>query len=574
VEALARRVPREPLTGALLVLLIAAPAAAAGSGSILARYSFEDVVATGPDTFAIFQGARHVGTGQGRVSLSSAFHVSGYRSVEIKDVAGDGDFPELQGYFPVRTAGRLFFHFAFLTTDAKEELNVALAGPRFFQMEKDGIAFWLGTREGRLVHVSDSIPKKLFPVEAFVWYAVDVAYDLAAGTYTLTIHREGQETPLVALRDQPNSTRRAGSAVDKFSFVGSPYGDTSSVVYYVDDVVIGTDESVTQLPFVAPGRRKLFVDLFAEYQRQLRERPRCLPLTGPDDVGLSSADLADLGRAGLMDVVRRVFAGDPVEQADGAWPGPSRWRQVFGAVAQWNAGCQALDAGEARRALAHFEKASALVPDGKIFTLSSILALAGMKRFAEADERLLMLADGRDDPRYAVVSAYVGLARGDLDRAEAWLRDPASRVLDREANPLLAFFRKSVPADLLAALRAQLGDAFPGLLDETLVAEQYYYVQLWKGQYDAARDYALRMSERLRRGGLPASVWSARAGDAAFYRRDLGEARQLYEDAIRGEKDNGVLMALYLKLADIAHLSGDLETERALREHYYGALTE
>src|SRR5437867_6182177 len=307
VEALARRVPREPLTRALLVLLIAAPAAAAGSGSILASYSFEDAVATGPDTFAIFQAARHVGTGQGRVSLSSAFHVSGYRSVEIKDVAGGGDFPGLPGYFPVRTAGRLCFHFAFLTTDAKEELNVALAGPRFFQLDKDGIAFWLGTREGRLVHVSDGIPKKLFPVEAFVWYAVDVAYDLVAGTYALTIHREGQKTPVVALRDQPNTTRRPGSAVDKFSFVGSPYGDTSSVVYYVDDVVIGTDESVAQLPFVAPGRRKLFVDLFAEYQRRLRERPRCLPLTGPDDVGLSSADLADLGRAGLLDSVKRVF---------------------------------------------------------------------------------------------------------------------------------------------------------------------------------------------------------------------------------------------------------------------------
>ena len=571
---MARRIPREPVARALLVLLIAAPAAAAESGSILASYSFEDAVATGPDTFAIFQGARHVGTGQGRVSLSSAFHVSGYRSVEIKDVAGDGDFPELQGYFPVRTTGRLFFHFAFLTTDAKEELNIALAGPRFFQMEKDGIAFWLGTREGRIVHVSDSIPKRLFPVEAFVWYGVDVAYDIVAGTYALTIRREGQEAPLVALRNQPNTTRRPGSAVDKFSFVGSPYGDTSNVVYYVDDVVIGTDASVTQIPFVAPGRRKLFVDLFAEYQRQLRERPRCLPLTSPDDVGLSSADLADLGREGRLDTVKRVFAGDPVEPADGEGQGQGRWRQVFGAVAQWNAGCQALDNGDSRRALAHFEKASASVPEGRIFTLSAVLALAGMKRFAEADERLVMLADGRDDPRYAVVSAYVGLARGDLDQAEAWLRDPASRVLDREANPLLALFRKSVPADLLTGLRARLGAAFPGLLDETLVAEQYYYVQLWKGQYDAARDYALRMGERLRRAGLPANVWCERAGDAAFYRRDLSEARQLYEDAIRGEKDNGPLMVLYLKLADIAHLSGDLETERALREHYYGALTE
>jgi hypothetical protein len=31
---------------------------------------------------------------------------------------------------------------------------------------------------------------------------------------------------------------------------------------------------------------------------------------------------------------------------------------------------------------------------------------------------------------------------------------------------------------------------------------------------------------------------------------------------------------LYLKLADIAYLGGDLATERRYREHYYGALTE
>ena len=144
-----------------------------------------------------------------------------------------------------------------------------------------------------------------------------------------------------------------------------------------------------------------------------------------------------------------------------------------------------------------------------------------MKRFAEADERLLLLADGRDDPRYAVVSAYVGLARGDLDRAEAWLRDPASRVLDREANPLLAFFRKSVPADLLTALRAQLGAAFPGLLDETLVAEQYYYVQLWKGQYDAAPGRQERIgmgfahAKQYRRQNACVQAWQP----LAWYRR-------------------------------------------------------
>lgn len=571
---MARRIPRQPLAGALLALLVAPPvtAAAAGARSVLASYSFEDAVATGPDTFAIWQGARHVPTGRGSVSLSGAFHVSGYRSVEIKDVAGDGDFPELQGYFPVRTTGRLFFHFAFLTADPKEEINIALAGPRFFQMDKDGIAFWLGTREGRLVHVSDSIPKKLFAVEAFVWYGVDVAYDLPAGTYSLTIRREGQDAPLVTLRDQPNSTRHPGSAIDKFSFVGSPHGDTSNAVFYVDDVVIGTDESVVQLPFVAPGRRKLFVDLFAEYQRRLRERPRCLPMAGPEDVGFSSSDLSELAREGLLDLAQRVLGGERVE-LDLAKLG-DKWGRAFAAVSDWNAGCQALEEGDTRRALPHFERASAAVPEGRIFALSSVLALAGLKRIAEADERLVLLDDGRDDPRYAVVSAYVGLARGDLERAEAWLRDPAARVLDREANPMLALFQRTFPVQLLDVLRSRLGPAFGERLEETLVAEQYYYVQLWNGRYDAARDYALRMEERLRRGGLAASVWAERAADAAFYRRDLTEARQLYEQAIKGEKDNGALMALYLKLADIAHLSGDLETERALREHYYGTLGE
>ena len=127
---------------------------------------------------------------------------------------------------------------------------------------------------------------------------------------------------------------------------------------------------------------------------------------------------------------------------------------------------------------------------------------------------------------------------------------------------------------MLAEARRRLGAAFQDRLEETLVTEQYYYVLLWQGRYDGARDYALRMGERLRRSGLPSNVWAERAADAAFYRRDLSEAGELYHAALQGEKDNGALMALYLKLADIAHLTGDLETERALREHYYGTLTE
>ena len=258
--------------------------------------------------------------------------MSGHRSVELRDVAGDGDFPELQGYFPVRTTGRLYFHFAFLTADPKEELNIALAGPRFFQLEKDGLAFWLGTREGRLVHYSDRIPKKLFVPEAFVWYAVDVAYDIPSGTYDLVIRQEGREEPLVSLRRQPNAIRKPGSAVDKFSFVGAPFTDRSSVVYYVDDVVIGTDERVGRTPFVAPGRRKLFIDSFVEYQLLLRERPRCLPPLDPEDLGFAPDDLAEVQAAGLSDVVARLLAGERTSPPAPPERGGEAWRRVLEAA--------------------------------------------------------------------------------------------------------------------------------------------------------------------------------------------------------------------------------------------------
>ena len=79
---------------ALAVGLLGSLKASAQSASILEQYSFDDDgVATGPDTFRVFQ------NGKGSVGLSLSNHFSGYRAIEIKEVADDGDFPELQGYF-------------------------------------------------------------------------------------------------------------------------------------------------------------------------------------------------------------------------------------------------------------------------------------------------------------------------------------------------------------------------------------------------------------------------------------------------------------------------------------------
>jgi hypothetical protein len=556
-----------------LSLFLVAPPAVAGTGSVLASYSFDDDdgIVTGPDTFAIWQRAWHTRTGRGTTRLSSAYHVSGFRSVELHDVAGDKDFPELQGYFPVRSTGRLYFHFAFLTTDPKEELNIALAGPRCFVVKKDGIAFWLRTRKGLLVHHSDRTFKKLAAVEAFVWYTVDVAYDLDSGTYDLSIRREGDQAPLFTLQGQPNASREPASAVDKFSFVGAPFSDESNVTYYVDDVVVGTDRTETLKPFVAPGRRKLFLDLFTHYQLLLQEKPRCLPVGAPADLGLGDEDMAALRNEGLLFVLQKLLDREPVD-ANAFLAEKGAGNPALRAMADWNDGCAALGRDEPEKALPAFVRAETARPSAPIYTLSAVLALARLKRFAEADERLLRLsAASRDDARYAVASAYVGVARGDLVRAEEWLRAPADRLLDREPSPLLRLLRSgALTADLVDALKSELADHFQARLEETFVAEQYFYVLLWQSRFDLARGYAQRMVERLARARVPASLWYERAGDAAFYARDLDVAREMYGLAEKGYPG----ASLFLKEADLAYLAGDLARERELREYYYGRLAE
>jgi hypothetical protein len=267
---MARRVPRRGLLAAGLALALAGGTAAAAEPraperveaaeeplfSVLAHHDFDGARAdTGPDTFRVWE------TTRGRVERSTLFRWSGDVAVEIRDAPGDGDFPELQGYFPKRASGRLFVHFALLVTDPAEPFNVALAGPGHFGLRRDGIAFWLQGRDGVLRHVSDSIPKPLLALAPFTWYQVDLLVDLDAGRYDLALYEEGLEEPAVALTAQPTATGEPGSAVDKFSFIGDTGEDVSRVVYYVDDILIGADAPVKLPPFVAPGRRRLFVEM-------------------------------------------------------------------------------------------------------------------------------------------------------------------------------------------------------------------------------------------------------------------------------------------------------------------------
>ncbi len=251
----------------------------------LVSYSFDDGrVETGPDTFIVFEHAK------GRVDLSEDFYFTPYESVVIEDVPGNGAFPELQGFFPQVDDGKLFVQFYLMPTQRDQELNVALAGSVWFNVEPQGIALWLIFRDGMIQHVSDWIPQVLVPrFEPFQWYRFDVVYDVGRGTYDISVGI-ADEPPFVSLRHQPNAPGSPGSGVGIFSFIGD-LRDRSSVRYYIDSLNIGRNDIFARKPgaSAAPAPRRSLVDREIDLLRtELDALSGFLPIRGASQSGRRS----------------------------------------------------------------------------------------------------------------------------------------------------------------------------------------------------------------------------------------------------------------------------------------------
>lgn len=221
---------------------------------ILAFYDFEEEAPSGPDTFRLFERPG------GQVALSEAFRVSGSRSLRLKEGRGDGSFSEFLGTIPERRQGPLLVRFYILFADPNETFNFALAGPRWFKsFVKDGHAFWLATADGKLVHHPAQGFVDLFVPRPFTWYLVDLLLDLDLGTYDLAIYEEGLQEPRAEVRGQRLTSGVPGSAVAFYSFIGD-LEDRGAATFFVDDLLLATDPGLRLAPFVAPGRRRYFVE--------------------------------------------------------------------------------------------------------------------------------------------------------------------------------------------------------------------------------------------------------------------------------------------------------------------------
>ncbi|MGH9391897.1 MAG: hypothetical protein ACRD1Z_20025, partial [Vicinamibacteria bacterium] len=315
---------------------------------------------------------------------------------------------------------------------------------------------------------------------------------------------------------------------------------------------------VSETPFVAPGRRMLFVDIQNHYQKRLHERPGCVPVLRYDDFDLSPADLAELGRSGLDGILGQA---EPLSETLSPF-----LRERLLSIRDWSEGCRG-----GSDPLDHFRRAARRVPAAKIYSMSEVLALVEGKRWKEADALFLSIYPlWQDDPRFPAISASIGLARGDLEYAEEWLFSTAEVVPRRLRHPLVRrLWSGDIGPGLAEELEAEFPAEWPDLVSTALSAELRFYVLLWQKRYAEARAYAARMSLLLRRMELPEGRWVERAGDAAFYDGEYLEARARYEETVRLLQDPA---QVYLKLSDTHFMLGDLELERLYREKIYGSL--
>ncbi len=542
---------------ALLICLLTSNLHAAGDNRhLLVGYDFDGRLAeVGPDTYQIFKYYH------GKVGLSSAYKFSGERSLKIQDVAEDGGFPELQGYFKTITDGKLYFHFAFMVADITQGFNIALAGKSHFQLRKHGIGFWLDNHQGRLRHYVDKVPVDLFPITAFLWYQLDLSYDIVGGTYDLSIKDEFGER-LVYLPNQQNAVNQAGSTVNKFSFIGD-FGDRENASYYVDDVMVYTQYQTRQDDFVAPGRRKLFVDTWNDYHKKLYGKIQCVPGVETIDFGIDTDTFFELVKLGHLDLLNNLL--------ENRLPEIGEWKDnhTLSAIYYWQKGCRALERKNWQRAIDYFRAASDLKGDARIYPLSLALAYAGAGKDPEANNILAGIqADWINDQRLAVAYAMVGISRNDTYSATEWLASLALETYQGELLDLLEPLHAGhIDRNMISKLKSYVPEAWPQFLRQAIITEQYYFALLWEKQFHNAFYYATDVIERLKNLGIRSSKWHERAADAAFYSENYTDAIEYYLSAY--EIDSRAYSNL-LKLADIYHVNGDTDLEREYRQSVYG----
>ncbi|MBM4255332.1 MAG: hypothetical protein FJ147_05480 [Deltaproteobacteria bacterium] len=457
--------------GLLIVLALAFPlvwvglSGVARADVVLVQYGFDSMLPSAADGFYIFENSR------GWVEPTNTVKFSGYRSLELQEAPADGTFVELQGVVKPITSGDVLFHFAFLVRNPEEELNIAVAGPAHFYLQRDGIAFWLKTIDGTLSHRSGNVVRPLFKLRANVWYVVDAVFHVESGTYDLRILNAKEPTPLVLLDAQPNAINAPGSKLSKLSFIGD-LEDRSTVHYFIDDVELRllsaplslagprnaerepphhtrTLTAPTQsLPrdFIVNGSpsspRWTYFDEYLEYKKLELSLPQCLPAISLRDFDIQRAALNT--DSTLQEEVRQAMK---MPTAQFVSPLTFATRAATG-ILLWRRGCLALSDGKIQEARSDLTQALTLLPNAPILQASRAILANVMNDRREVEKQLLALSSvWAEDARLPVLLGMLPAYEGNFDAMRNALTGVATRlgggrkqltaiVIDRSGEPL------------------------------------------------------------------------------------------------------------------------------------------
>ncbi len=560
---MARKIQIQFIIKALVLTVIStifnSSQAALSADQILLNFSFEDAeLKPNRNNFSIFE------SGKGSVRQSTRYHYSGYHSLEIIDTPGDKQFPELQGYFPLRETGKLYLRFSLLTTTPEESLNIALAGPASFSLKKDGIGFWLSSKNGWIYHTTDSIPTKLFQIRGLVWYTFKIIYDIETGTYDISVTEEGRSSPFVNLKKQWNAPHQPGSKVDKFSFIGDLGTDDSPVSYYIDDILVGTDQKIDELPFRPQTRKSLSFDGWHELKKVTGIKPQCPTIFEPSDLGIESSHLELLKSLGLIEAIKESMLGNgkqiPTGNAD------PKIENLIKAINAWSLGCTALKSGDAVAAENAFRLAVNHQPYTKMYPLVLALSLAAQSKWSEVDEITQEIyTQWANDPRFDMALAVMGLMHQNLKISAKILEKFSPQIANDLKDPLIQKIWQGLSdRSILNEVKIKYPLRWKEIIAAPQVAEKYFYVLLWQGQFNQAFEFADKIHTQLKKMSGATGVWGILSGDALVFDKKLTEAIAQYTQSLTEQNSKNQLILL-LRLADVYSKMGDLENEKKIR---------
>ena len=532
---------------------------ALSADQILVNFSFEDAeLKPNRNNFSIFE------IGKGSVRQSTRYHYSGYHSLEIIDTPGDKQFPELQGYFPLRENVKLYLRFSLLTTTPEESLNIALAGPAWFSLKKDGIGFWLSSKNGWIYHTTDSIPTKLFQIRGLVWYTFKIIYDVETGTYDIAVTEEGNSKPFVNLKKQWNAPHQPGSKVDKFSFIGDLGADDSAVSYYVDDILVGTDQKIDELPFKSQARKSLSFDGWHELKKVTGIKPQCPTIFEPSDLGIESSHLELLKSLGLIEALKESMLGNDKQIPTGITD--PKIENLLKAINSWNLGCTSLKSGDTVAAENAFRLAMNHQPSAKMFPLVLALSLAAQSKWSEVDEITQSIyPQWANDPRFDMALAVMGLMHQNLKISAKVLEKFSPQIVNDLKDTLVQKIWQGISdRSILNEVKIKYPLRWKEIIAAPQVAEKYFYVLLWQGQFDQAYAYADKIYTQLKKMSGTAGVWGIFSGDALVFDNKLTGAIARYTQSLAEQNSNDELVLLG-RLADVYAKLGDLENEKKIR---------